>query len=124
MVEAATWSASELTSTKVATPDTASIEFTNRVVEDADILSFVTNDGGAIMTAYLTETETVTPTQSGAAVNSSGAVEALSGSAQSTRGIIATYGLQILFFVPPLDSTEPVRVLGYTQGLVSAREVP
>ncbi|MFL0713218.1 MAG: hypothetical protein ACJLS2_11965 [Microcella pacifica] len=107
-----------------ALPDTASIEFTNRVVEDADILSFVTNDGGAIMTAYLTETETVTPTQSGAAVNSSGAVEALSGSAQSTRGIIATYGLQILFFVPPLDSTEPVRVLGYTQGLVSAREVP
>ncbi|MER3389086.1 MAG: hypothetical protein RJQ01_03550 [Microcella sp.] len=107
-----------------ALPDTASIEFTNRVVEDADILSFVTNDGGAIMAAYLTETETVTPTQSGAAVNSSGAVEALSGSAQSTRGIIATYGLQILFFVPPLDSTEPVRVLGYTQGLVSAKEVP
>lgn len=107
-----------------ALPDTASIEFTNRVVEDADILSFVTNDGGAIMTAYLTETETVTPTQSGAAVNSSGAVEALSGRAQSTRGIIATYGLQILFFVPPLDSTEPVRVLGYNQGLVSAKEVP
>lgn len=107
-----------------ALPDTASIEFTNRVVDDADLLSLVTLDGGAIMSAYLTETETVTPTQSGAAVNASGAVEALSGRSQSTRGIIARYGLQILFYIPPVGSTEQVRVLGYTQGLVSAEEVP
>ncbi len=107
-----------------ALPETASIEFTNRVVEDSDIFSLVTLDGGAITAVYLTETETVTPTQSGAAVNASGAVEALSGAAQSTSGIIATYGLQILFYIPPVGSTEQVRVLGYTQGLVSAEEVP
>ena len=107
-----------------ALPDTASIEFTTRVDEEAEILSLVTLDGGALMTAYFTETETVTPTQSGAAVNASGAVEALSGRTQSTRGIIATYGIQVLFYVPPLGSDEQVRVLGYTQGLVRALEVP
>jgi hypothetical protein len=107
-----------------ALPDTASIEFTNRVDPDAELRALVTNDGGAIMTAYLTETETVTPTQAGAAVNSTGAVEALSGRAQSTRGIIAKYGVQILFYIPPVGSTEQVRVLGYTQGLISAQEVP
>jgi len=107
-----------------ALPETASIEFTTRVVESADIFSLVTLDGGAIMTAYLSETETVTPTQSGAAVNASGAVEALSGVTQSTSGVIARYGLQILFYIPPVGSTEQVRVLGYTQGLVSAEEVP
>lgn len=106
-----------------ALPETAAIEFTN-AVGDAEIFSFVTNDGGALVLVYLTESETVKPTQAGAAVNAPPPVAALSDRTQSTRGIVATYGLQILFSVPPVGSDGQVVLLGYTQGLVGASEVP
>lgn len=107
---------------KAALPSTAAIAFSN-AVGDADIFSFVTNDGGALVTLYLTESERVTPTEGGAAVNAPDAVAALAGKTQSTSGFAATYGIQILFSVPPVGSTEPIVLLGYTQGLISAGEI-
>lgn len=104
-----------------ALPTTAAISFSNAVGE-ADIFSFVTNDGGALVMLYLTESERVTPTEAGAAVNAPAAVAALAGRAQSTTGIVATYGIQILFSVPPVGSDAQVVLLGYTQGLISAGE--
>lgn len=105
-----------------ALPETAAIEFSG-AVGDADIVSFVTNDGGALVAVYLTESERVTPTQAGAAINAPAPVAALVGRAQSTRGIVATYGIQVLFYVPPFGSEDQVVVLGYTQGLIGAEEV-
>ncbi len=107
---------------KADLPDTASIAFSNAVGE-AEIFSFVTNDGGALVMLYLTESESVKPTQAGAAVNAPAAVAALAGRSQSTRGIVATYGIQVLFSVPPVGSDEQVVLLGYTQGLIAAREI-
>lgn len=104
-----------------ALPSTAAISFSN-AVGTADIFSFVTNDGGALVMLYLTESETVRPTEAGAAVNAPAAVAALAGRAQSTTGIVATYGIQILFSVPPVGSDAQVVLLGYTQGLISAGE--
>jgi hypothetical protein len=103
-------------------PETAQIEFSN-ALGDGDTIVLATADTGGLVTAYILETETVTPIQDGAAVNASGAVEALSGVEQSTEGIVARYGLQLLFYVPPLGSDAPVLLLGYTQGLISAAEV-
>ena len=105
-----------------ALPDTATITFANAVGE-ADIFSFVTNDGGALVMLYLTESESVTPTETGAAVNAPAAVAALAGRTQSTTGIVATYGIQILFSVPPVGSDAQVVLLGFTQGLLSASEL-
>lgn len=105
-----------------ALPETATIAFAG-AVGDSDIVSFVTNDGGALVALYLTETETVTPTQAGAAINAPAPVAALSGKTQSTRGISASYGIQVLFYVPPFGSDDQVVLLGYTQGLISAEEV-
>jgi hypothetical protein len=65
----------------------------------------------------------VTPTQAGAAVNAPATVAALSGRTQSDSGIVATYGIQILFSVPPVGSDAQVVLLGYTQGLISAGEL-
>ncbi|UTT61825.1 hypothetical protein [Microcella humidisoli] len=107
---------------KADLPDTAAIGFSNTVGE-AEIFSFVTNDGGALVMLYLTESESVKPTQAGAAVNAPAAVAALAGRSQSTRGIVATYGIQVLFSVPPVGSEEQVVLLGYTQGLIAAREI-
>ena len=105
-----------------ALPDTAAIAFSGAVGE-AQIVSFVTNDGGALVAAYLTETERVTPSQAGAAINAPAPVAALAGRTQSTRGISATYGIQVLFYVPPVGSDALIVQLGYTQGLIDATEV-
>ncbi|MFN3708893.1 hypothetical protein [Microcella sp.] len=103
-------------------PETAEIAFSNALGEGETIV-LATADTGGLVTAYIIETETVTPIQDGAAVNASGAVQALSGVEQSTDGIVARYGVQLLFYVPPLGSDAPVLLLGYTQGLISASEV-
>jgi len=109
---------------RAAIPSTAAIDFTNGV-GDADIVTMSTLDAGALVVGYLTETETVTPTQSGATVNASGTVAALANVESSERGITATYGVQLLFYVPSLENPDdPVVLLGYTQGLIAASEVP
>lgn len=105
-----------------ALPETAQITFENTVGEGETIV-LATADTGALVTGYIVETETVTPVQEGAAVNASGAVQALAGVEQSTAGIVARYGVQVLFYVPPLGTDAPVLLLGYAQGLISASEV-
>ena len=104
-------------------PTSASIEFSNGPGEQAPV-AFLTNDSGQIVSLVLDDVETVRPVEAGAAVNPSGQVKALSGKSQSTRGIVATYGVQLLFYVPPVSATDQkIVVLGYAQGLVSAVEV-
>jgi hypothetical protein len=104
-------------------PTSATIAFANGPGDDPAV-SFGTNDSGQIVSVILEDVETVTPVEAGAAVNPAGQVKALSGKAQSTRGIIATYGIQLLFYVPPASATDQkIVVLGYAQGLVSAVEV-
>lgn len=103
-------------------PASASIVFSNAPGEQ-DPVAFLTNDSGQIVSVELEEVETVTPVEAGAAVNPSGQVKALSGKAQSTRGIIATYGVQLLFYVPPVSATDQqIVLLGYAQGLTDAVE--
>jgi hypothetical protein len=105
-------------------PTSARIEFTNGPGDDP-VVAFNTNDSGQIVAVILEDVETVKPVEAGAAVNTQGQVKALSGKAQSTRGIIATYGVQLLFYVPPVSATDQkIVVLGYAQGLVAAGEVP
>ena len=105
-------------------PPTAKIAFTNGPGK-YDPIAFGTNDSGQIVAVDLDDVETVTPTEVGAAINPGQAAKALSGKAQSTKGIIATYGLQLLFYVPPVSGTgKKIELLGFAQGLVSATEVP
>lgn len=104
-------------------PTSATIAFTNGPGAD-EVVAFNTNDSGQIVSVILEDVETVTPVEAGAAVNPAGQVKALSGKAQSTRGIVATYGVQLLLYVPPTGSTEKIVVLGFAQGLVAASEVP
>lgn len=105
-------------------PSQAKIEFTNAANPEPPI-SFPTNDGGQIVAVALDDTETVTPVEAGAAINSEGAVKALSGLARSARGFIATYGVQLLFYVPSSTAgdTAKIQLLGFTSALTSAKEV-
>ena len=105
-------------------PTTAQIAFSNGPGK-SDPIAFGTNDSGQIVAVDLDDVETVTPTEAGAAINPFPAAQALSGKTQSTKGIIATYGLQLLFYVPPVaESGKKIQLLGFAQGLISATEVP
>jgi hypothetical protein len=107
-------------------PATGKLVFSNGPGK-SDSIAFGTNDSGQIVAVDLDDVETATPAEAGAAVKSDaqGNVTALLGKAQSTKGIIATYGLQLLFYVPPVtESNKKIQLLGFAQGLISATEVP
>lgn len=104
-------------------PNSAKVAFSNRPGEEEPI-AFGTNDTGLLVAVEIVELEKVEPAESGAAINPRDSVRALVGKSQTTRGVEASYGLQLLFYVPPLDDTTArVELLGYTQGLIDAREL-
>jgi hypothetical protein len=107
---------------KAALPKTATIKFAHSL-GIGDTIVLATNDAGAIVAVTLNEIEVVKPVEKGAAVNAVGAIKSLSGKSMSTKGIKATYGDQLLFYVPKSSSTDPIVLLGFSQGLIAATEL-
>lgn len=103
-------------------PTTAAMTF-SQAPGTGQTIALSTNDSGALVAVDIVETTTVAPTEEGAAVNPTGAVKALSGVSVSTKGVIATYSDQLLFYVPAAGSNEKIVLLGWSQGLISAKEV-
>ncbi len=102
-------------------PTTAQIAFSN-APGPGEVVALSSNDGGAIVAANLNEVETVTPVEAGAAINAPASFSALSGKTMSTKGLQATYGIQLLFYIPPVGSDDKIVLLGYSQGLIAATE--
>jgi len=90
---------------------------------DQQIVALATRDGGALVFGVLQETETVRPDESGAAVNATPAVRAITGEPQSSIGFEARYDMHIVWYVPPVGSDEKIQVVGYSYGLVDAAEL-
>jgi len=111
----------EKTRRKKKIPSTAKLTFTNEVGE-GEVVALTTNDGGALVAVSLDEVETIRVVESGAAVNAPKSVKALLGKSLSTKGLVATYGDQLLFYVPPVGSDQKIIMLGYSQGLITASE--
>lgn len=103
-------------------PSTAAMTFT-QAPGTGQTIALSTNDSGALVAVDLVETTTVAPTEEGAAVNPTGAVKALSGVSVSTKGVVATYSDQLLFYVPAAGSDDKIVLLGWSQGLIAAKEV-
>jgi hypothetical protein len=103
-------------------PTTASIAYSSQNGTDP-IIALADTTAGAIVSVSLDEIETVKPTKAGAEVNTEGEVKSLSGVSKSTKGITATYGVQLLFSVPKVGSTDKIVLLGFSQALISAKEV-
>lgn len=105
-------------------PTTAAMTFVNTDGGSAPI-ALGSNDAGAIVAVYLNETVTVKPVEAGASVNPEGAVKSLSGITGTTKGTVAVYGDQLLMYVPPASTPNAkIMVLGFTTGLISAKELP
>lgn len=90
---------------------------------ESEVIAFSTADSGAIVMGTIIESELVQPVQSGATVNSSLAVRALTSMSQSEAGFDVKSQLQILWYVPPVGSEGAVRVLGFTYSLIDAMEI-
>jgi hypothetical protein len=99
------------------------MEFANSV-GPYDSIALGSNDSGAIVAVYLNETVTVTPVEAGGAVNPEGQVKSLSGVTGSTKGTVAVYSDQLLFYVPASTSKQKIFLLGFATGLTSAKELP
>lgn len=83
-------------------------------------LSLATLDSGAIVSVGLDETERVKP-KAGSSVTPEGQAKLLSGLGATSAGFEDTYNLQLVFYVPPIGSKDKIRLLGFTQGLISVK---
>lgn len=104
-------------------PPTAKETFT-RAAGDAEVIAMSTLDSGAIVTVQMTETDTVESIKTGAIVKVPARLQPLVGKENAPKGITATYSDQMLFYIPFADSTEKIQLLGYSAGLVEAKEIP
>jgi hypothetical protein len=106
---------------KKALPAGSSMTYTE-AAGDGQTIVFGTKDSGAIVAVDLNETETVVPTEAGASIGTEGATKSLSGVTSTTKGIVSVHGNQLLFYVPKVGSTQKIVLLGYAEGLISAKE--
>ncbi|GAA4054808.1 MULTISPECIES: hypothetical protein [Agromyces] len=106
-------------------PETADIAFSN-AVGDSPTVALATNDSGALVTVSLTQTEKVTPNDGGTIGFEAGAPgAALSGfDEKSAKGVQREIGIQLMFYVPAIGSDEQIRLLGWSESLIGASEVP
>jgi hypothetical protein len=102
---------------------TSSDEFATGPAE-GEVFALATNDSGAIVALDASETETAKVVEAGAEVTAIKEVAAITGKAKSAKGFTATYGYQLLFYVPSAIQGGAVTLLGYSQGVTSAAEVP
>jgi hypothetical protein len=103
--------------------DTAGITFKDLTSDPSSVLALSTANSGALVAVQLDEQWTVKPKRSGVTVRPSGGTRILSKTDATGTGIRSVYGYQLLFSVPSAGSGDPVVLLGYAQGLVSAKEL-
>ena len=107
----------------ISLPNTASVEFAPSEAT-GPLVALSTNDSSALVTVNINEDQTVKVVEAGAVTKPPADVKARTGKAESNKGFKATYGFQLLFLVPSVDTGGKIILLGYSQGLVSASELP
>ncbi|MCQ1999146.1 hypothetical protein [Arthrobacter zhaoxinii] len=81
-----------------------------------------TEDGGAIVFGYLSNTFSSTPKEAGDSVNLEGTVfQALTGKPNTDKGIDVTHGEAVMLYVPASGGTSQALVVGAAQELLSAK---
>ena len=102
---------------------TSSLEYAGAAAT-GPVVALSTNDSGAIVAVNVNEQETVKSVEAGALVNTPADVKALTGKESSGKGFTRTYGYQLLFFVPPVNTGGKIVLLGYSTATIAASETP
>ena len=80
-----------------------------------------TEDGGAIVFGYLSNTFSSTPKEAGDSINLEGTIyEALTGESNTDAGIDVTHGEAVMIYVPAAGGSGQALVVGASQELLSA----
>ncbi len=108
---------------KAGLPTAGTVDFA-KVPGIGDTIALATIDSGALVNFELRETVTGRPVTAGGKIETTGAIRSLSGIASSGTGVEATYSYQLLFYIPSAGSTALPTLLGFSQGLVQAKEIP
>jgi hypothetical protein len=103
--------------------DTATIEFSN-AAGSGEVVALATNDSGSIVAVSINEITKVAAVNGKATITLEGSSSALSGIDSTAKGVESVSSVQILFHVPPANSTDPIVLLGFSQGLISSVELP
>ncbi|MGO2659497.1 hypothetical protein [Mycetocola reblochoni] len=93
------------------------------VAGESDPVAFATLNSGALVSVDILETQKATPSEEGVTLTTSGRIQLLSGVDETTTGVETRYGDQLLFYVPPAGSEEKIQLLGFSQDILSSKEI-
>lgn len=83
----------------------------------AQPVAYATMDAGAIVATQFKEVGTYTPLNN-LDLKLAGELTALSGIQITQHATMASYGFQVLFYVPPVGSNKPIQLLAFTENLI------
>ncbi|NUT70127.1 hypothetical protein [Pseudarthrobacter sp. C4D7] len=93
--------------------------FTHKVVPDSTVV-FRTSDGGALVLGRINFGFEGTPKAAGDKLTIGDDAAALAGGKETTTGMVLNFAESMAVYVPPAGSTDPMKLVAATRGLVGA----
>ena len=103
----------------VKSGENGNFSFTHKVVPESTVV-FRTADGGALVLGRLNFGFDGTPKASGDKLTIGDDAAALAGGKETTTGMVLNFAESMAVYVPPAGSTDPIRLVAATRGLVGA----
>ena len=103
----------------VKSGENGNFSFTHKVVPESTVV-FRTADGGALVLGRINFGFDGTPKASGDKLTIGDDAAALAGGKETTTGMVLNFAESMALYVPPAGSTDPIKLVAATRGLVGA----
>ncbi|MDQ0768673.1 hypothetical protein QF031_001422 [Pseudarthrobacter defluvii] len=103
----------------VKSGENGNFSFTHKVVPDSTVV-FRTSDGGALVLGRINFGFEGTPKAAGDKLSIGDDAAALAGGKETTTGMVLSFAESMAVYVPPAGSTDPMKLVAATRGLVGA----
>ncbi|MCO4261713.1 hypothetical protein [Pseudarthrobacter raffinosi] len=103
----------------VKSGENGNFSFTHKVVPESTVV-FRTADGGALVLGRINFGFEGTPKASGDKLTIGDDAAALAGGKETTTGMVLNFAESMAVYVPPAGSTDPIKLVAATRGLVGA----
>ncbi|MBT2566707.1 hypothetical protein J7I84_09400 [Arthrobacter sp. ISL-85] len=99
--------------------ENGNFSFTHKVVPESTVV-FRTSDGGALVLGRINFGFEGTPKAAGDKLSIGDDAAALAGGKETTTGMVLNFAESMAIYVPPAGSTDPMKLVAATRGLVGA----
>lgn len=99
--------------------ENGTFSFTHKVVPESTVV-FRTADGGALVLGRINFAFEGTPKAAGDKLTIGDDAAALAGGSETTTGMVLDFAESVAVYVPPAGSTDPMKLVAATRGLVGA----